>query len=227
MVLLIFFVAKTAFHQVSSRRREKPKATDTTFVCSKPSLRLSPGNVFIMAVFFTTGCFSMFLPIFISKIKNLSSKRLTPVGKKSLEKVALVGYNLLFILVLCGGRGWKLTLYEAFRIIEFVMVCLEYLRVYSIHVYRQCFLWGSTHLAKYAREENMQSHSFWNICNFFCSESQATLKLKPKLLPIFDIKVKISTVIYTMLSNMEDININGLILYCSILCVLCYDFSMN
>ena len=137
----------------------------------------------------------MFLPVFISKIKNLSSKRLTPVGWRSLEKVALVGYNSLLILLLCGGRVWKPTLYEAFLIIEFVMVCLEYLRVYSIHVYRQCFLWGSTHLAKYAREENMQSHSFWNICNFFCSESQATLKLKPKLLPIFDIKVKISTVI--------------------------------
>ena len=122
LVLLIFFVAKTAFHQVSSRRREKPKATDTTFVCSKPSLRLSPGNVFIMAVFFTTGCFSMFLPIFISKIKNLSSKRLTPVGWRSLEKVALVGYNSLLILLLCGGRVWKPTLYEAFLIIEFVMV---------------------------------------------------------------------------------------------------------
>ena len=125
-------------------------------------------------------------------MKNLSSKRLTPVGWKSLEKVALVGYNLLFILVLCGGRVWKPTLYEAFLIIEFVAVCLEYLRVYSIHVYRQCFLWGSTHLAKYAREENMQSHSFWNICYFFCSESQAILKRKLKLLQNFDIKVKIS-----------------------------------
>ena len=125
-------------------------------------------------------------------MKNLSSKRLTPVGWKSLEKVFLVGYNLLFILVLCGGRVWKPTLYEAFLIIEFVMVCLEYVRVYSIHVYRQCFLWGSTHLAKYAREENMQSHSFWNICYFFCSESQAILKRKLKLLQIFDIKVKIS-----------------------------------
>ena len=71
-------------------------------------------------------------------------------------------------------------------------MCLEYLRVYSIHVHRQCFLWGSTHLAKYAREENMQSHSFWNICYFFCSESQAILKRKLKLLQIFDIKVKIS-----------------------------------
>ena len=58
MVLLIFFVAKTAFHQVSSRRREKPKATDTTFVCSKPSLRLSPGDVFLMGLFFIQGVFT-------------------------------------------------------------------------------------------------------------------------------------------------------------------------
>ena len=172
--------------------------------------------------------FLLFLPIFNSKMKNLSSKLVTPVGWKSLEKVALVGFNLLSILVLCGGRVWKPTLYEAFLIIEFVAVCLEYLRVYSIHVYRQCFLWGSTHLVKYAREENMQSHSFWNICKFFCSESQATLKPKLKLLQFFDIKVKISTVIYTMLSNMEDIDINGLILYCSILRpITCYDFPKN
>ena len=74
----------------------------------------------------------------------------------------------------------------------------------------------------------MQSHSFWNICYFFCSESQAILKRKLKLLQIFDIKVKISTVIYTMLSNMEDIDINGLILYCSILRpIMCYDFPKN
>ena len=58
-VFLIFFVAKTAFHQVSSRRREKPKATDTTFVCSKPSLRLSPVDVFIMALFILQSVFTV------------------------------------------------------------------------------------------------------------------------------------------------------------------------
>ena len=166
--------------------------------------------------------FLLLLLVLNSKMKNLSSKRLTPVGWKSLEKVALVDYNLLFILVLCGGRVWKPTLYEAFLIIEFVMVCLEYLRVYSIHVYRQCFLWGSTHLAKYAREENMQSHSLWNICYFFCSESQATLNIKLPLLQIFDIKVKISTVIYFTLISMEHI------FYCSRLRAnMCYDFPLN